>query len=185
MPNLVPWLIFIVWITDVPLPQEKSGEIFLREGGRLYTSYYSREVINRGTAIIRGNTTFVKPLNKFKSGVSGHSCKRLILILSILKSWVRKTKETPFNWSNFCDILHFKTCLCFKSVSTGRDSAAFRKEQNIRSLVIACFSLIGYDLKWAFGTFKQILRIKLSITRFINYRASSHNKVGITNTFNC
>ena len=73
--------------TDVPPSLRKNRErFFLREGGRLYTGYYSREAINRGTAIIRGNTVFVMPLNKFKSGVSGHSCRGLILILSILKS---------------------------------------------------------------------------------------------------
>ena len=81
--------LFYSLCTDVSPPSENSGEIFPEGGGGggcLYTGYYSREAINRGTVIIRGNTVFVKPLNKFKSGVSGHSCRGLILILSILKS---------------------------------------------------------------------------------------------------
>ena len=79
----------IACVQTSPLPQDRDrGRDF--SGARLFTYrlLFEGEINrgHRGTVIIRGNSVFVKPLNKFISGVSGHSCKGLILILSILIS---------------------------------------------------------------------------------------------------
>ena len=73
VPSLVPWKIFRDWIvivlpdhTAIQIDREgiKGREDGERDGGRLFKIIpskrrdYSREAINRGRAIIRGNTVF-------------------------------------------------------------------------------------------------------------------------------